>query len=103
MVKGFSFIIEKVWKMFFENVWEPCTHVNLLGVCYVLHEFSSCLCFSHVFLTAAHLAWNKGVYRGRAAFDITFLHKTTFSLNTLRAGLIQAARKKQLIQTWLCG
>jgi len=25
------------------------------------------------------------------------------TLNTLRAGLIQAVRKKQLIRTWLCG
>jgi len=25
------------------------------------------------------------------------------SINTLRAGLIQAVRKKQLIRTWLCG
>jgi len=25
------------------------------------------------------------------------------SINTLRAGLIQAVRKKQLFRTWLCG
>jgi len=25
------------------------------------------------------------------------------AINTLRAGLIQAVRKKQLIRTWLCG
>jgi len=30
----------------------------------------------------AHLAWKKGVCQGRAAFDITFQHKTTFSFNT---------------------
>jgi len=30
----------------------------------------------------AHLAWKKWVCRGRAAFDITFQHKTTFSLKT---------------------
>jgi len=34
-----------------------------------------------------HLAWKKGVCRGRAAFDITLQHITTFSLNSLRAGL----------------
>jgi len=32
--------------------------------------------------SGAHLAWKKGVCRGRAAFDITFQHKTTFSLTT---------------------
>jgi len=31
----------------------------------------------------AHLAWKKGVCRGRAAFDIMFQHKTIVSLNTL--------------------
>jgi len=30
----------------------------------------------------AHLAWKKGVCCGRAAFDITFQHKTTLSLTT---------------------
>jgi len=30
----------------------------------------------------AHLAWKKGVCRGRAAFDITFQHKTPFRLKT---------------------
>jgi len=30
----------------------------------------------------AHLAWKKGVCHGRAAFDITFQHKITFSLKT---------------------
>ena len=30
--------------------------------------------------TVAHLAWKKEVCRRRAAFDITFQHKTTFSL-----------------------
>jgi len=34
----------------------------------------------------AHLAWKKGVCCGRAAFDITFQHKTTLSLNTLAFG-----------------
>jgi len=29
-----------------------------------------------------HLAWKKGACCGRAAFDITFQHKTTFSLKT---------------------
>ena len=28
----------------------------------------------------AHLAWEKGVCRGRAAFDITSQHKTTLSI-----------------------
>ena len=32
--------------------------------------------------TVAHLAWKKGVCCGSAAFDITFQHKTTFSLET---------------------
>jgi len=32
--------------------------------------------------SGAHLAWKKGVCRGRAAFDITFQHKTTFSFTT---------------------
>jgi len=32
--------------------------------------------------TVAHLAWKKGVCRRKAAFDITFQHKTTFSLKT---------------------
>jgi len=35
----------------------------------------------------AHLAWKKGVYQARVAFDITFQYKTTISLNTLTAGL----------------
>jgi len=37
---------------------------------------------NHIVYTVAHLAWKKGVCRGRAAFDITFQHKTTFSLKT---------------------
>jgi len=32
--------------------------------------------------TMAHLAWEKGVCRGRAAFDIIFQHKTTLCLKT---------------------
>ena len=35
---------------------------------------------SDVLYTVAHLAWKKGVCRGRAAFDITFQHKTALSL-----------------------
>jgi len=37
--------------------------------------------------SVAHLAWNKGVCQERAAFDITFQHKTTISLNTLKASV----------------
>jgi len=33
-------------------------------------------------LPVAHLALKKGVCRGRAAFDITFHHKTTLSFKT---------------------
>jgi len=33
-------------------------------------------------LAGAHLAWIKGVCHGRAAFDITFQHKITFSLKS---------------------
>ena len=43
--------------------------------------------------------------RGLALNNITHnqcLHIAGY-LNTLRAGLIQAVRKKQLIRTWLCG
>jgi len=32
--------------------------------------------------TVADLAWIKGVCRRRAAFDLTFQHKTTLSLKT---------------------
>ena len=42
----------------------------------------------------AHLAWKKGVCHGRAAFGITFQHKTTFSLNIFAPGLIQVVRAK---------
>jgi len=35
----------------------------------------------------AHLALKKGVCHERAAFDITFQHKTIPSLNTLRASV----------------
>jgi len=36
----------------------------------------------HTPMPVVHLAWKKGVCRGRAAFDITFQHKTTFSFKT---------------------
>ena len=32
--------------------------------------------------SVAHLAWKKGVCRGREAFDITFHHKNTLSPKT---------------------
>jgi len=35
----------------------------------------------------AHLAWKEGVCHGRAAFDITFQHKTTFSFNIVKRRL----------------
>jgi len=34
------------------------------------------------YVISAHLACKKGVCHGRAAFDITFQHKTTLSLKT---------------------
>jgi len=33
-----------------------------------------------IYQPVAHLAWEKGVCHGRAAFHITFQHKTTLSL-----------------------
>jgi len=36
----------------------------------------------HLRQSGVHLAWKKGVCRGRAAFDITFQHYVTFSLKT---------------------
>jgi len=36
----------------------------------------------HHMAPVAHLAWKKGVCCGRAAFDITFQHKSTLSLKT---------------------
>ena len=41
-----------------------------------------CVCSDHM-SAVAHLAWKKGICHRRAAFDITFQHKTTLSLKTI--------------------
>ena len=46
----------------------------------------------HLFHSVAHLAWKKGVCHGRAAFHITFQHKTTLSLKTRKRWILRCCQ-----------
>jgi len=48
----------------------------------VTFQNKSLLVYFNGYTPVVHLPWKKGVCRGRAAFDIIFQHKTTFSLKT---------------------
>jgi len=48
-------------------------------------------------LEGAHLSWKKGVCCGKAAFDITLQHKTTFSLRTRNQPLNFAKFQKPML------
>jgi len=54
--------------------------------CYTMNSSQKsnlfCLC------SVMHLAWKKGVYRGRAAFEISFQHKTLLFLNMFHSGFV---------------